>query len=649
MPSHTSSGDRQQGFVLATEAFAEVLQGAHVIKVDPSSCIPFISIRKIIQSGVQRLKYSLAEYDGGNVAKGAISGGLLPTVVELTGSFQRYVTDYFLNDQGYSEKDASIEARRKEKWYGVVDGTHRLMALWDLQSRVPEKWGGFQWSVLLLRGVTTIPVLRAFARAQNLRQVDDKLIETTLFDTLHGLQEEALQLQSDLGGRDPTAKELAERYSFSKDRTTSSMRTLAALSLRLTEPVVEAIGSIVNFECPSLASVYYAARGRTQYNSHQIQFQADCRIYRHFINMSSLRQANLFLNDKDSSREEIQILALHRAKECCKSNGFKPSNHRVLNEQYMKAKAARREADKFESLLGTLKWPKGMEKIKENLLRTTELDAEVEENDGNGARILPVILEQYRRVCPHKAPMMEARYVATSVVPTGPDQESRSASQDVGEFFYGNQQSQLAVPSYSRDGVTETRSAKYMTSKQLEEQEEATHGRRAADADKNCELMQQLGITCFRMSWQTYNASHHTATDNMFDLIITEPPRGVATTKPKHRKGVDETISDTEMRSFAAFARRVVAPGGYVILFTPARYFTEWLKALRWNEFSCMEYPFVIMHDERGLQRNNRLLFPQNVSDFAVMACRPGQSATGFRPNLTADYILVPCQYKKKV
>ena len=140
------------GIYAAKEMFAEVVTGAQVIRVDPSACIPYIRTRNIVLSGVSRLKYSFSARDQNSFADGAVAGGSLPTVVELSGALSRYVVEYFMHEVDWMRR------RRVRRLDHVQSGMALLMdniASWQFcnckmkTQRIGKDSAGVSWFLSL--------------------------------------------------------------------------------------------------------------------------------------------------------------------------------------------------------------------------------------------------------------------------------------------------------------------------------------------------------------------------------------------------------------------------------------------------------------------------------------------------------------------
>ena len=65
---------------------------------------------------------------------------------------------------------------------------------------------------------------------------------------------------------------------------------------------------------------------------------------------------------------------------------------------------------------------------------------------------------------------------------------------------------------------------------QMAMEEQAALEEEEAERTKTLEVLAQLGIECFEMTWQHYKDTEHPSSD-LFDAIITEPPNGVCSSR----------------------------------------------------------------------------------------------------------------------
>lgn len=336
------------GFEGVTEAFRDLLEGAEIMKLDPDVCIPFSKVRSISPSGVSRLKESFSghiEDDG--MTKGITSGGCLPSVVRLEGVYESFPYSFlesnFLAD-GLSANEATKKAeemvKKHDVWYGIIDGAHRHMAISELMKDSPNRWAGFQWTVMVIQSASK-SILRAYARNANEKQKKDYVVACTFYDTLCAFKDEAKEIEA-CTGQMPSAVEVAGKVAGGKKWSSATTVQLARTALRLPNEVLEEIGAIVNSEHPEIASGFHQKSPRNGSTP-------DCRIYRNIFSSSSLKQATSFMRCKNTTDA---IHALRRARYHASLNYYKPVSYKVIEKEFKAAVAARLEAEKFELFLG---------------------------------------------------------------------------------------------------------------------------------------------------------------------------------------------------------------------------------------------------------------------------------------------------------
>lgn len=198
------------------------------------------------------------------------------------------------------------------------------------------------------------------------------------------------------------------------------MKQTATTALRLSQRLVNTIGDIVTSEHPDLIASPFTLSGVVRPSKSPSTSNTDCRVFRNFIHISSLKSCIPFMNASGADGELAQVNTLYRVRDMCRLHNFKPVSYKLVGEQFQKAKAALQEARKFEELLETDKWPSEMETTKANLICTTKFDIAVLTNKGNDRAILDVILELYRRTCPQIASFKEEKYKAKYVTTPAP-------------------------------------------------------------------------------------------------------------------------------------------------------------------------------------------------------------------------------------
>lgn len=423
--------------------FVDVMEGSVNTTVDPFSCIPLTCIRKVVRSGVLRMKRILGKISNSMKGPevpcsrevGIVAGSDAPIVIPLSGTLRRFLVLHFKTDKGLTEREARERVASRELWYGVVDGMHRLLAIWEMMEDDYETWKGFSWPVTVLRGGHSIAILKQLARHQNAKHDAECYVETTFYDTLRGLRVEADRLTAEANGKKPTAREIAEEFDGMPHNRESTIKQCATTAVRLAESVIDVIGEITNSEHPELVSTQTMANDSLNTNPSQVMSTTDCRVYRKFVNITSLKSATLFMNAEGEDGVQCQINTLYRLRELCRGNKYKAASYRTVSEQFQKAREALREARKFEVFLESAKWPDEMQTVYMNLLRTCKFDDEVQENIGNDLDLLPMILEKYRNAFPAISPQKERKYTASLLKETDDTPKSTQCQLGQSSFF----------------------------------------------------------------------------------------------------------------------------------------------------------------------------------------------------------------------
>lgn len=681
--------------------FADVMEGSTNSRVDPRACVPLTSVRQISRSGVMRLKNifngtkSAQFTSNGNNEKdifgqGFVAGSDNGIVVELTGGLKRHVVDYFrstkgADDQPISDSQAIQKAEDRSVWYGVVDGMHRLTAILELMNESPDIWESFLWPVTILKGGHSLQVLKQLGRQQNKKHDSSFYIESTLYDTLVGLREESDRLKTMSNGKQPTAKQIASAYDGCPHLKDNTMRQTATTAVRLPLKVIHEIGIIMNAEHPELAAPCITGN-KLEVDESSMQ-TSDCRVYRRFINITSIKSATKFMNASGPDAQQNQINTLYRLRDISRANKFKASSYKITIEQYECACHALREARKFETLIEGEEWPVGMETVKNNLLRTTKFDAEVASNSGNDTEVLDTLLKQYRKVCPEVAPQKEKKFKETQKdsdsasnavnipVALHPNvaetdaAEDMTTSENVPEKAGSSAQEEVKIrnpTTKSGDMNTEQDSVQDPID-DTEDELRCTGGTTAPsiisdrlntrpkrnNPDTNNEverldLVEEMGVKCYQMKWQDFDKTVWTESHPLFDLILTDPPYGTPRSQSLRHTPYDNFIDDKEVKALCQFARRVLKPGGWFLSFLSFRNFELFYSELHRIGFTGPQYPFVMMKDTSTVQHHRGDSFPQNACDFSVIARAPGGPKDGFKPDLRSPYNFIPSKTSRR-
>ena len=254
-------------------------------------------------------------------ADGLCSTGLAfgtdtPIVVRLTGDLEYLVVEHF-KGQGQSPEEIKVSLSMHDSWYGIIDGAHSNEAIKKLCTDYVE-WHGFKWLVTILKGGQSLDRYRQLSRAQNSRHSSRFYIELTLFDELNNLRmeyENLLRMQSK-----PSHIQVARTY-FGTEEVSNSRKFLASMAVRLPRTTINEIGSIMNLEMPEECLKHDSFDSYGAKNVQEMLSTVDCRIFRKFLTLHSLRMSTVFMNASNETELIAQCNALHRAKDICLLNG----------------------------------------------------------------------------------------------------------------------------------------------------------------------------------------------------------------------------------------------------------------------------------------------------------------------------------------
>ena len=83
----------------------------------------------------------------------------------------------------------------------------------------------------------------------------------------------------------------------------------------------------------------------------------DCRVYRNFLNINSLKSATAFMNARGEAEVDAQVHTIHRARFISFESNFKSVSHTTINAQFKLSKMATEEEKMFLSFISPDSWP----------------------------------------------------------------------------------------------------------------------------------------------------------------------------------------------------------------------------------------------------------------------------------------------------
>lgn len=598
--------DRTQG---VNVMFADLIIGSVDKPIDLGSCVPYTEIRPLSSSGVRRLislfigneKKCMDAQGPDSGTTGLALGTDMPMVVELSGSSLSYVENYF-RKKGMSDAQLEEKLKSRPSWYGIVDGLHSHVALTYIVENF-NSWKGFKWYVKILNGGFDVHKYRKLARVQNSRHNPSYYVELTLFDVLYNLRLEHEKLKREnlkCGGA-----ETAHSYDGVHHAKSSTLQQKANIAIRLSMPVLVELGKIMNQDHPEIMLSSKKMNRNGAQTVEQMMETADCRLYKKFLNISTLKGSAAFMNLKGHDSDEIQICTLHRVKDLYLESSFSTIVPDNLTTQLKFAKLAHKEEQKFMKFLESDSWPSEMQDIRNNMLRTVVLNKELEENSNNEFEILPKLLECYRRHFPHQAALKEAKWKSTTELQITAEEPADSNS---------NESTTEPEPSSIEVETTAPEPAK-----QINE-----------DAD-----LEEKHIYTFNMSWKDYLTNERNETSPRFDFLITRPPlvSGKSFIRGLRPPNSGDEIEESEVDGFCKFMKRTLKSGSYIALLIHFTSFKHWFESLEAHGMTVMPDEYIISFDLNAMKRKKVSWFTQSAHETVLVARLPGSHPTGFEPS----------------
>ena len=689
--------------------YEDLFINARLLQVDPSACVPWIKIRPISNSGVHRLMQIFKggdEVDNKAQLSGIAVGTDCATVIILSDD-QMHLVHAYLKEEGLSEKEIQEKVNEHPVWYGIIDGCHSHCALKRLKSS-DMKWASFRWTVMVLSGNHPIERYRQYARAMNARHDKSFYVELTLYDELNNLRQEyeSMCIQST-----PTQADVARAY-FGSPSVTKTMTIKSSLAIRLSRELIEELGKISNLEDPNMCLKSKYIDTGTNKTTTEVLSQMDCRVFRNFVNVTSLRQANKFFNATTKREVEAQIHTLHRAREEFESH-FKPVQHAFISEHYKRSLKALNEQDKFFKFTGLKSWPTSMKIVRHNLLRSFVMDEQVDSNDGNDLSVIVKIQSAVKRS------NMKLYDKMMSNIKKAQEEVSTINNNNVAQpqITDNGKNSQPEKPSPSKDKDLSNSEGKNNTSptsstrednpeenSSAEDRSSSTSGKKKCSNDANVnnsdkgapvltpdatndedkqpeefdgvgesdcgskveslteeekekrflaedlEKLKDKGLQCYNMSWEEFSSSEWSISSPKVDLILTEPPTAPSRNYSRNRpsRSSGEEIDKEEVEKFPAFCKRTLVKGGYVVLITPFYLHQEWCKSFSSAAFDVMDYPYIMSKDSSTVP-SRASKYPQCGNLFAMVATMPGEHPKKFRPKFSGPFSHINCQNDRKL
>ena len=615
MVSEQETAARDQG--RQREIFADWATNGSVVRVHPEQCVPYSNIRGVSKHGVDRLEAIFSQHGYYH-----LSGK--PLICELWEDDQLLHARDYIKIRDCLSEDAATEAmQRFEKWYGIVDGGHRIAALIRL-TRSRGTWDNFMFNASLAPPHTPRQDLVRAARANNDLSDESHRVEATIHEQILGMQYEAEEMKREKQlSKNPAPIEVARAYCGNPDlQSKSSFVQRARIAMHMSTEAVDVIGEITSYESNKVKDT-----------------DADPRTLRKLVTFNLLKNAGTLLF---SATPAVQAACLHRVMynaiaerkvQCAKSE---------LLSCLKGATFALKEIEKVDEMLGQQTWPLGMVALKDNLLKTTQLDEDCESWTGNGRSILTVLRRRFLEVggvgaeakllyfetgklpSPDKDPAPDAEDVEHPVSPpaVGPDshegQSTKNKDGNDGNLTPQEPDQEEAPSSANNDGPDESRP------------------RLEKPVPGPDEVLASLGMSVFQGRWQDVRSSQDMFDElaGSVDLVLTDIPSEPSCAKPGNRQPWD-FIEDEEIDKFVQMSRRMLKPGSYLVIFHSTKQFHKLSLALESSKFSYSKSPVIIAQEQSSIQKTTAVYLPQHsYNQYTVAYSEIDSSTRVFYPRL---------------
>ncbi len=629
--------------------FRDVMEDAVYEWIDPHACIPFTRTRTIVPSGVRRL---MSLFDGQLMGQSINGGGITcgsdtAIVVHLNGTMLKYVYDHF-KEQNLSEDEVKQRVEARSCWYGIVDGEHSHMAIIKLIDTY-ERWVGYKWHVTVLKSGKSMERYKQLARCQNERHENRYYVEVTFFDMISNMRYEYERLS--MSQKRVTGQHVVDAYlgySMTSKKTSTLIQT-ANTVIRLTKSVIETIGRISNDEHPELALGNLKLNKFGSKTVDEIMQQIDCRIFRNFIHITSLKSAKTFMNAKHQYGERAQVYSLYRAKDIYQQRNFsKAVQPDEITRQYELSIYAIEEESKFLKYIHPDPWPTEMNVLRQNLLQTTQLNDEIQCNHGN-KEVLRSLIKAYRRHFPTRYIIKESNLKLVEATENAKadstNQETTWKSSEKAKSSSIIEPTHESAPPTAPDSTIDTGD-----SPKLNNQDKVENKNEEDDET----ALKEKGINCYNMTWQEFMSEVWKEGDKRFDAIITNPPdapsRSFNSSNQKNNQNNTEVseLKSEELQELARQSKKLLKPGGYFILLIEFPMFAEWYTALSSNGFNVKRSPMIFVYDPETTPSRNSVDFPHSVEEFCIVARVPGLHPDGFNPDFDSSFHNIKCNWKRR-
>ena len=628
--------------------FSDVFNDAILTKVEVEQCVslPELRVRPLHNFGIQRAMHVLRGESIGSVT-GYVCVGKFPVIAELPPEYRPRILDYFCTKG--RDRESSLRFIQSHAIFQVVNGGYEHEGRWRLIDSSGYQFTGIEWRVVRIPWQDP-KVLRAISMMSSQIQKRDHVVELSFMDEMVHLRriideyvlENGVELEEGKPLPRGFCKTISSIFNGGKDYSSNTIRHLISVSSKMSMNTAVMMRNVIDEECPGIARTKQRKDSSDTNVAH-----SDTRVFRALLNSKTLRGAKLFFAGQTS--DEDRENTMHRLRYIAQENGrFKGVTSATLDAQVKSAIAGRKAIEHFRvRIVGKDLLPTAMRPLIQNMLRTTKLDSEIEDNLDEQDGLLPTLklkymacagaeggqrVELYERfVANHNQDVGSSASPASNPEASAIADTSETPLEAEADTNCDTKNDQSKLNKSEGDGEIHLHIDRSFT---VDENEDRLEVESAGGPDEEPELdpLEQHNVELYNLTWEDYNRTVLTEQE-VFDLVISDPFQKAAA-------GNAPVIDSDRRVGFTQFVKKVLVPGGYVFLIVPQLEISAWMNTFAEFNFKT-ESVFTLVKDQESVQRLKGRSF-QNLVEVAVVAKKGGRHPSRFVMDVSSPYTQLP-------
>ena len=152
------------------------------------------------------------------------------------------------------------------------------------------------------------------------------------------------------------------------------------------------------------------------------------------------------------------------------------------------------------------------------------------------------------------------------------------------------------------------------------------------------DYLKELNISSYAKTWVQYEQEVRTTGDKLFDFIISDLPFLHSPSTATRSKPYMTFLDDSGLKELCQHFKRMVKNGSYVLLFIHPRLFVKLSDHLEESGFIVMDKLCSAIKSQDSVQGFRLSIFPQNNSDFMLIARYQGSHPQSFNPDFSGEF-----------